>query len=122
MWFWITDLIIPLFTTGLGALTKRRPPEFGKSILARSKRATASKKTWDFASRRLGDFWFKIGITLVVFVLLHRIFSNMDQMYVTAINISASLACLVAGFPIVERALNRNFDANGNEVSDTSSG
>lgn len=115
MWYWFTDIIIPLFTTGLGILTKRRPPEYGKSVLHRTKRSRASKKTWDFTSRRLGELWFKIGIVLVVSVLLHRLFSNQNPVFISAINIAAALACLVAAFPIVERELRKKYDENGNE-------
>lgn len=117
MWYWITDLVLPLLTTGVGTVTKRRPPEYNKSVLYRSKRSRASKKTWDFANRRLGEFWFKTGIVLTVSVLLHRAFSALDPMYITAINVAAACACFVAAFPIVERALTKKFDVNGEEVS-----
>ena len=116
MWYWITDLIIPLFTMGFGTLTKRRPPNYGRSILRWSRRAMTSQKTWDYASRQLGEFWFKIGIVLVVWVLLHRAFSTLNPAYVSAINIASGLACLAAGLPVVERALRNEFDKDGNEA------
>lgn len=117
MLYWFTDLIIPLFTTGLGTLTRHRPPEYGKSILYRTKKARQNQRTWDFANRRLGEFWFKIGIVLIVSVLLHRAFSQLDPMYTTAINIAAALAGLIAAYPIVDRALQNHFDEEGRVIS-----
>lgn len=104
---------------GLGTLTKRRPPDFGKSVLYRTKRSKQSLKTWDFANRRLGEFWFKIGIVLIVSVLLHRGFSQLHPVYTTAINIAAALAGLIAAYPIVDRALQNHFDEEGKELPDT---
>lgn len=115
MWYWFTDLVIPIFTTGLGVLTRHRPPDYGKSILYRSPRSRTSKRTWDFANRRLGEFWFKVGIVLIASVLLHRAFSSLNPIYTTGINIAAALACLIAAYPVVERELQHNFDEDGNE-------
>ena len=120
MWYWLADIVVPLFTVGLGIRTKHKPPEQGKAIY-RPKSAAKNQKTWDFASRKLGEFWFRVGVVLIVSVLLHRAFSKLDPMYITGINIAAALACLVAAFPVVDNALRRKFDEHGNEITEEQS-
>lgn len=114
MWFWIVDMALPALGTAFGALMKNHPPEYGR-MGYNSKRAQESQESWEYAQRRVGEMWMKIGLCLIVFVLLHRAFSTLDPAYVTAIDIGASLACLAAVLPVVEKELEARFGPDGHK-------
>lgn len=106
MWYWIADMALPALGFTFGAALKKRPPEYGRSRRGYgSKRAQESKEAWEYAQRRLGEMWLKVGLCLIVFVALHTAFSTMAPEYVTAINVSASFACLAAVIPVLEKEL-----------------
>lgn len=109
VWYWAADLVLPVLATVVGGIFRRHPPKYGKPGY-KSRRAEQSAESWEYAQRRLGEMWLKVGIALIAAVIIHRVYSELDPVYVTAINVAAGIMCLLAAVPILEHELKEKFE------------
>lgn len=116
MWYWVADMVVPTFGALFGNWLKKHPPRYGKSRWGyRSKRSQESAESWAYAHRRIGEMWVQVSLILIIAVVLNRLYSTLDPIYVTAIDIAAGIACLLAVLPVVEHELKRRSEAKQQE-------
>lgn len=109
IWYWAADLILPVMATIIGGILRKYPPKYGK-LGYRSRRTEQSAESWEYAQRRLGEMWLKVGIALIAAIIIHRIYSPLDPGYVTAVDVAAAITCLLAAIPILEHELKEKFE------------
>ena len=115
----IMDLLIPAIMLGLGAYFKKRAPKEINHVFGyRTCRSMKNEKTWAYAHKMLGKIWWRFGFLSLALCLPLFFFIKKG---VDAISAAGSVICLVQLVPIlfsivlVERALKKKFDENGNE-------
>lgn len=115
----IMDLLIPAMLLGFGAYFKKRAPkEINYLFGYRTRRSMQNEKTWAYAHKMLGKLWWRFGFLSLTLCLPLFFFIKKG---VAAIGTVGTILCLVQFVPIflsiilVERALKKKFDENGNE-------
>jgi hypothetical protein len=93
------------------------PKEINYIYGYRTKRSMISQGTWDYANRRTGQLWFKIGITLLAVITISKFFIPIPAEKLSLIHTGVSLIGLFVSIPIIERELKMNFDRYGNPKS-----
>ena len=122
MWIFmlVCNLLIPVVMIFLGRSYLRKPPKERNSLYGyRTNRSMKNQDTWDFAQRKMGEVWQKVGLVMLPLAVLGQTLTllcpTMESMCFwslvpTAVEVVAMTATI---FP-VERALKQNFDKNGN--------
>lgn len=123
MGFWvfmvITGMATPLLTIVLGGVFVKNPPKTINGIYGyRTSLSRKNQQTWDFAQRYCGRLWKKIGwgmcfFTLVVAFAVRQTGENVMGC-VLGLLVLLQCAVLIASTAVVERALKKKFDSNGN--------
>jgi len=121
--FWIfmlvMDLLIPFTMIGFGWLFIHKPPKKINSIYGyRTSRSMKNEETWEFAHRYSGKLWYGLGwIMLPCTVIAMAMVLGMDKDTIGTFGGAVSMVqCvgLVGTILPTERALKKNFDADGN--------
>ena len=115
----IQIVVIPAVMIYFGRKFMNEPPKKdGSGFSYRSDRSVRNSSTWDFAHRYLGRLWFCAGVAtaaataIVVFVMLGQ--GTQEFSYVMGVMVLIHLIPLCVPLFLTERALKKNFDANGN--------
>lgn len=122
MGFWIfmtvIVLLMPISMIGFGRLFIRKPPDQINSFYGyRTRMSMKNKETWNFAHYHFGKLWWILGwILLVVSIVLQIYVMGQDENtvglaggVVVAVQLLSLCCCIIP----VERALKKNFDADG---------
>lgn len=124
---WITLLLSNLFFAALltagGFWLARQPPPRGLMLGYRTPRSKLSDETWDYANRAwgrlmrlLGPIWAAV-VVVAMLVALGRS-DAFVAVYGCGLLFGAALVALLSMVP-VERALRREFDADGRPLTRT---
>jgi uncharacterized membrane protein len=122
MWFWwfmlTFDLLTPItMIIGGWMMEKHTPKEINGFIGYRTPRSMKNKDTWNFAHSYCGKLWWKIGWILLVPSLIANIpfYGSSDDTIgvVGGILVAIQIAALVLSIFPTERALKKNFNADG---------
>lgn len=104
--FWFNDLMIPIMMIAIGYWFKNNPPKNVNWIYGyRTKRSMSSKEAWIFAQHCLGDFWFKIGLGLLVVIIFDKLLIQMASEELSSINIVINLIGVIVPIYFVEKRL-----------------
>ena len=119
IFMFICNLLIPLIMIAAGFLMyKKTPKEINGLIGYRTPRSSKNKDTWAFAHEYCGKLWFKWGLILLVPSVIVQIpFFNSGEDTLGAVSVAfetVQLVFLIGTIFIVEKALKRTFDENGN--------
>lgn len=125
MAFWIfmtlMNALIPAIILGFGHYFKNHQPEHISYFFGyRTPRSMKNKETWTFAHKKLGELWSRIGWYILapsILMMLPFIRSDEDTIALVASTfmILEALA-LLASIVVIEKALRRNFDKDGNRI------
>lgn len=123
MGFWIfmtcMNLLIPLLMLIIGIVFIVRPPKNINTIYGyRTHRSMINLDTWAFAHKYCGKIWIVIGsimlpICLVIMLLIMKEDSSIVGLLGTFLTI-IEIVPLIYSINPVEKALNKNFDEDGN--------
>ncbi|GAM10160.1 hypothetical protein OR1_02448 [Geobacter sp. OR-1] len=117
VFFWITDLSIPVIITVLGVLYRFRPPkEINRFFGYRTSNSMKSQKTWNYAQKRIGDTFPPLGLALSLIIALVKLFIPFQKEYLSLFNVGLVLLAIIALIIMIERELQKKFDANGNSA------
>ena len=123
MGFWVFILcmvmLIPLLMLVFGLLFRRTAPrEINYLFGYRTTRSMKNRQTWEFSHRLFGNLWSVFGACTLIASVIPLFFvlsSPKDVIGSTAIvTIFIQLAIMILPIPIVETALRREFDKEGN--------
>ena len=123
MGFWIfmlcSNFLIPLLMIGFGYFFKK----FGAGTINdvfgyRTSMSKKNQQTWDFANMYFARLWIKVGfimLPLSIVLMFPVLGKSTDTVgwWGAAISLVQCVVLLASIFP-VERALNKNFDKDGN--------
>lgn len=121
MWVFmlVCNLIAPVIMLLFGRRFIKNPPKERNGWYGyRTRRSGLSRETWDFAQRYMGEIWYKVGWTLLLFAVLGQLLTllapTMGSMCMWSMApMTVEIIVMLAAIIPVERALKRNFDENG---------
>ena len=123
MGFWIfmciSNFMIPLLMIGFGCFFKKFGAGSINTVFGyRTKRSMQNQKTWDVANLYFARLWIKVGLVMLplsVILMVPVIGKEVDTIgtWGGALAMVQVVVLLVSIFP-VERALEKNFDKEGN--------
>lgn len=118
----IVDLIVPITMILFGKLFVDNPPKNVNAFYGyRTHLSMKNQDTWDFAHRYNGKVWFITGLVMLFTTILAMVFllwSNDTVICIAGLLICVvQLAILLGTIPVIEKALRKNFDENGNQKS-----
>lgn len=123
MGFWIfmffVSMLLPLLMAVMGYVFVKHPPQTINGIYGyRTSMSRKNQKTWNFAHHYCGKLWWKAG-WIMCFLTLPIAFLVMgrgDDIVGGVLGVWVSLQCfaMMATIVMVELALKKNFDRNGN--------
>ena len=123
MGFWIfallMELLIPLIQLFFGIKFGKKPPEEINYLYGyRTKRSMKNDDTWRFANKYMGKLWTVMGLILIPVSAIASVFTlgkGKDTIgNACVVIIWVQLALLFISIFIVEKALKKEFDDNGN--------
>lgn len=123
MGFWIfmavNCMLVPLLMIGIGYVFVKHPPETINGIYGyTTSMSRKNQQTWKFAHYYCGRLWWRVGwiMCLLTLIIILLIMGKEDDTVGWAAGIWVCLQCaaMVATVPVVEHALKRRFDRNGN--------
>lgn len=123
--FWIFvlafDLLLPGVMIGFGKEFMKNPPrEINPGYGYRTAMSSKNQETWDFAQRYMGEVWYKAGKGLLIPSVLPLMFVLGRD--VGTVGLVGMIACgvqlvvMLGSIAVVERALRKTFDKNGNRL------
>lgn len=115
----ITNLIVPVTMILFGKLFMENPPKDINSVYGyRTRLSMKNQDTWDFAHRYNGKVWFFTGLVVLpatILVMLLLLWSNDAVIGTVGLLIcTVQLVILLGTIPVIEKALRKNFDEDGN--------
>lgn len=116
-YIWIISLILPLGIVLYGYLYKNvASKKLSYFFGYKTARTQLSKETWEYANKRVGDIWMKLGgiYTVVVIILLILFPSQREKP--SFLVIALALIISMIPFPIVEKELKEKFDSKGEKI------
>lgn len=110
IFFWVTDLLIPLTMIMIGYVLYKNPlKDMDSGLGYRTKRAIKSIETWRYANTLCGEYWLKIGIGLFIFIVFEKVFIMIKPEYLSIINMAIEITALIIPMPLIERKLKGKF-------------
>ena len=115
------NLILPLMMIGFGMVFLNHPPGKINSYYGyRTRRSMLNQNTWEFAHKCCGRLWKRMGIIMLPVSMAVGIpmlwMSETMQGILTGILETLQIFVMLGSIFLVERALKREFDENGNPL------
>lgn len=111
LFFYITDLLLPVMMTVLGYVFLKRPPKNINMFYGyRTSRSMRNMDSWNYAHERCGRLWIKLGPSLFILILLSRLLIPLDEEILSLIHMTILIFSLFATIFVVEKDLKRKFD------------
>lgn len=111
LFFYITDLLLPVMMTVLGYVFLKRPPKNINMFYGyRTSRSMRNMDSWNYAHERCGRLWIKLGPSLFIFILLSKLLIPLDEEILSLIHMTILIFSLFATIFVVEKDLKRKFD------------
>lgn len=123
--FWLfmvaMDLLIPLVMIFFGRYFQRKAPDKINMLFGyRTARSMKNRDTWVFAHKQAGRYWYRAGWAVLVLSVAAMLFVLGKDIEI--VGIWGTAVCFVQCIPliwvffVVEGALKRTFDENGNRI------
>lgn len=114
-----SNLLIPSILISFGSLLKKDAPGQINALFGyRTARSTKNQDTWKFANNRWGKLAWKFGLWMLLGTIAAMItvfFSGEDVITaVGSVLMILQVILILITIPMVERALRKEFDENGN--------
>jgi uncharacterized membrane protein len=123
MGFWVfmlaMDLIMPITMIAFGRRFEKRPPGTVNPVFGyRTAMSMKNRETWEFAHHHFGRTWKRWGMAILPLSVIALLpFAKKDT---RAVGTAGGIFCviqllvMISTIFLTERALKRNFDADGN--------
>lgn len=113
------DLLVPLVMVIGGWFMWKRPPKKVNGYVGyRTAMSMKNKDTWDFAQKKCGAIWCRVGLWMLPLTLLaHLPFAKSGEDAVSILSIvviMVQIVVLLCSIRPVEKSLRAAFDNNGN--------
>lgn len=118
----IMNLIVPITMISFGKLFMERPPKDINPVYGyRTRMSMKNQDTWDFAHRYNGKVWYLTGLVMLpvtILAMLLLLWGNETAMAtVGSLICIVQLVILLGTIPVIEKALRKNFDADGCRIT-----
>ncbi|MGB4590080.1 MAG: SdpI family protein [Clostridiaceae bacterium] len=111
LFFYVTDLLLPVMMTLLGYVFLKRPPKNINIFYGyRTSRSMRNMDSWIYAHQRCGKLWIKLGPILFFLILLSKLLIPLDEEILSLIHMAILIFSLFATIVVVEKNLKRKFD------------
>ena len=111
LFFYITDLLLPVMMTLLGYVFIKRPPKNINMFYGyRTSRSMRSMESWNYAHERCGRLWIKLGPVLIILILFSKLLIPLNEEILSLIHMTILIFFLFATIFVVEQDLKRKFD------------
>lgn len=111
LFFYITDLLLPVMMTLLGYVFIKRPPKNINIFYGyRTARSMRNMDSWRYAHERCGRLWIKLGPVLFLLILLSKLLIPLNEEILSLVHMTILIFTLFATVFIVEKDLKRKFD------------
>lgn len=111
LFFYITDLLLPVMMTVLGYVFLKRPPKNINMFYGyRTSRSMSSMDSWIYAHERCGRLWIKLGPTLFFVILISKSVMPLHEEILSLVHMTILIFSLFFTIFIVEKDLKRKFD------------
>lgn len=111
LFFYITDLLLPVMMTLLGFVFLKRPPKNINMFYGyRTSRSMRSMDSWQYAHERCGKLWIRLGPVLFLLILLSKLLIPLDEEILSLVHMTILIFSLFATVFVVEKELKRKFD------------
>lgn len=123
MGFWLfmlaMGLLFPAIMIMFGAVFAKTAPKKINYIFGyRTDMSMKNRDTWEFAHKYIGKLWFRLGLLLIPITMIPMLFViGRTENIVGAVGLVVSFintVALIVPIFFTEKALNRNFDKDGN--------
>lgn len=114
---WIISLILPLGIVLYGYLYKNiASKKLSYFFGYKTARTQLSKETWEYANKRVGKMWMKLGGIYTAIVIIIVILFPSQRQNPSLIIIALALIVSIIPFPMVQKELKEKFDDNGKKI------
>lgn len=114
---WIVSLILPLGIVLYGYLYKNvASNKLNYFFGYKTEKTQLSKETWEYANKRVGSIWMKLGLVYTAIVIIMLTFFPSQRTKPSFIVIALALIVSIVPFPIVQKELEEKFDEEGKEI------
>jgi len=111
LFFYITDLLLPVMMTVLGYVFIKRPPKNINIFYGyRTSRSLRSMESWKYAHECCGRLWIKLGPVLFILILFSKLVIPLNEEILSLIHMTILIFSLFATIFVVEQDLKRKFD------------
>lgn len=111
---WVINFIMPLGLILYGYLYKNKASKKVSNFFGyKTARTQISQKTWEYANKRVGEIWIKLGIGFTAFVAILLLLVPSQREKPSFIVIALAIILSITPFPIVEKELKVKFDNKG---------
>lgn len=111
LFFYITDLLLPVMMTLLGYIFLKKPPKNINIFYGyRTVRSMRNMDSWLYAHERCGRLWIKLGPILFVLILFSKLLIPLNEEILSLVHMTVLISSLFATVLIVEKELKRKFN------------
>lgn len=114
---WVINIILPLGIILYGYLYKNIAyKKISYFFGYKTARSQTSEETWEYANKRVGAMWMKLGgiYTLIVILILLLFPSQREKPSIIIMLMAIGVSMIP--FPIVQRELDEKFDEEGKAI------
>ncbi len=113
---WIVSLILPLGIVIYGYLYKNvASKKLNYFFGYKTERTQLSKETWEYANKRVGSIWIKLGALYTATVVVMLALFPSQRSKPSFLVIALALIVSIIPFPIVQGELKEKFDEDGKQ-------
>lgn len=115
----VTYILVPALMIGAGWMMWKKPPKEINAIYGyRTRMSSLNQNTWKFANEYAGRLWVRWGIRMMPVSILFLMFlaaaGKTTAAMAGSVLCMAQIIIMLSSIAVVERALNRVFDKQGN--------
>lgn len=111
LFFYITDLLLPVMMTLLGYVFLKWPPKNINMFYGyRTGRSMRNMDSWFYAHEQCGKLWIKLGPVLFILILLSKLLIPLNEEILSLVHMTILIFSLFATVFVVEKDLKRKFD------------
>lgn len=113
---WVISFVLPLGIILYGYLYKNvASKKISYFFGYKTEKSQLSQETWEYANKRVGSLWMKLGAIYTLVVIFMLIIFPTQREKPSIIVMAMAIIVSIIPFPIVQKELDEKFDNDGKE-------